>query len=149
MSNSEEFQKIFLELIEDIDCKKSQLPKIIGIEYDVCTKIIEYGRIPKPIILMRIADFFDISIEYLLGRTDDKYFEKSKESKTFQERYQELKDFHHMKNYGVAKRLHIPTTYTTNWKKYNYIPSLDNLILLAEIFEVSLDYLLGRTDYKN
>lgn len=47
---------------------------------------------------------------------------------------------------SFLRQVHIFTCYIANLKRFNYISSLDNLILLAEIFEVSLDYLLGRTD---
>ena len=77
MEHSEEFRKRFLELIEDLDCNKSNIPKLLNIDYNIFIKITEFGIIPKPIILMRIADYFDISIEYLLGRTDNEYFEKA------------------------------------------------------------------------
>ena len=148
MYNLEIFKKRFIELTEDMDCTKSEMPKRIGIPYELFTKIIDYGRVPTPKILSRIADYFSISIEFLLGRTDDSYFEEAKERKTFQERFTQLRKEKNMTEYAVTKKLHIFTCYIANWKRFNYIPSLDNLILLSEIFEVSLDYLLGRTDYK-
>ena len=146
MSEAEEFRKVFIELTEDMDCTKSQIPERLNIPYDIFTKIMDYGRIPTPKILIRIADYFHVSIEYLLGRTSDAYFEETQNRKTFQIRYQELKDDYKMTDYAVTKKLHISTSYTSNWKRFNYIPSLDTLIVLSEVFNVSLDYLLGRTD---
>lgn len=148
MSYSTEFKRIFAELIEDMDCKKSEIPKKLGIDYNIYVKIKEYGAIPRPVILERIADYFNVSVEYLLGRTDDPYFERSAKKHTFRERYDQLRVAKGMTEYAVAKMLHIGTSYTTSWKKHGYIPSLDYLLTLAEIFGVSLDYLLGRTDYK-
>ena len=63
---------------------------------------------------MRIADYFDISIEYLLGRTDNEYFEKSETPSTFLERYKTLKSENNMSDYTVAQKLHVTTSYTTN-----------------------------------
>ncbi len=148
MEHSEEFRKRFLELIEELDCKKSNIPNLLNIDYNVFIKIKEFGIIPKPIILMRIVDYFDISVEYLLGRTDNEYFEKSSTASTFLDRYQKLKTENGMSDYAVAQKLHITTSYTTNWKKKRYMPSISNLIVLSEIFNVSVDYLLGRTDDK-
>lgn len=149
METSEKFQSVFKELIEDLDCKKYKIPQTIGIEYDVFTKIMEYGRIPKPVVLIRIADYFNISLEYLLGKTEVNDFVRSENPKSFHERYEELKEKRGLTDYEITKNLHISTSYTTNWKKRKYIPSLNNLILLTEIFKVTLDYLLGRTDYKD
>lgn len=114
MEHSEEFKKRFLELIDDLDCNKSKIPKLLNIDYNVFIKISEFGIIPKPIILMRIADYFDISIEYLLGRTDNEYFEKSETPSTFLERYKTLKSENNMSDYTVAQKLHVTTSYTTN-----------------------------------
>lgn len=148
MEHSEEFKQRFLELIEDLDCKKSEIPKKLNIDYNVFIKITEFGIMPKPVILMRIAEYFDISVEYLLGRTENSYFLKAETPETFLVRYQKLKAENNLTDYAVAQKLHVATSYTTNWKNKNYIPSIINLIELSEIFKVSIDYLLGRTDDK-
>ena len=48
MEHSEEFRKRFLELIEELDCKKSNIPNLLNIDYNVFIKIKEFGIIPKP-----------------------------------------------------------------------------------------------------
>ena len=146
MERSEEFKQRFLELIADLDCKKSKIPNLLNIDYNIFIKITEFGMVPKPVVLIRIADYFDISVEYLLGRTENSYFLKAEKEETFLIRYQKLKAERNMTDYTVAQKLHIATSYTTNWKNKNYMPSIANLIVLSEIFGVSLDYLLGRTD---
>lgn len=146
MEYSEKFKLRFLELTEDLDCKKSQIHKLLNIDYNIYLKISEFGVIPKPAILMRIADYFDVSIEYLLGRSDVNSFYQSEIPATFLERYNLMKCELNLTDYAIAQKLHITTSYTTNWKKKNYLPSIINLIELSEIFHVSIDYLLGRTD---
>ena len=148
MEHSEKFKQRFLELISDLDCKKSEIPKLLNIDYNVYIKITEFGIIPKPVVLIRIADYFNISIEYLLGRTNNSYFFKVDNGATFLERYQALKTEKNLTDYAIAQKLHITTSYTTNWKNKKYMPSIINLIELSEIFKVSIDYLLGRTDDK-
>lgn len=146
MEHSEEFKQRFLELVSDLDCKKSEIPKLLNIDYNIYIKITEFGIIPKPVVLIRIADYFNISIEYLLGRTREHYFLKAEKETTFLERYQILKAEKNLTDYAIAQKLHITTSYTTNWKNKKYMPSIVNLIELSEIFKVSIDYLLGRTD---
>lgn len=146
MEYSEEFKRRFIELIGDLDCKKSEIPKLLNIDYNVYIKIAEFGTIPKPVVLMRIADRFNVSVEYLLGRTDNPYFFKAETVSTFLERYRALKSENNLTDYAIAQKLHITTSYTTNWKNKKYMPSIINLIELSEAFKVSIDYLLGRTD---
>lgn len=146
MEYSEKFKLRFLDLISDLDCKKSQIHKILNIDYNVYIKISEFGVIPKPAILIRIADYFNISIEYLLARSNEINFYKSETSVGFLDRYNELKIEYNLTDYSIAQKLHITTSYTTNWKNKKYLPSIMNIIVLSEIFHVSIDYLLGRTD---
>lgn len=148
MEYSEKFKLRFLDLVSDLDCKKSQIHKILNIDYNVYIKITEFGVIPKPTILMRIADYFNISIEYLLARSNEVNFYKSEKPVEFLDRYNALKIEYNLTDYAIAQKLHITTSYTTNWKKKKYFPSIINIIELSEIFHVSIDYLLGRTDDK-
>ena len=83
MEHSEEFKQRFLELVSDLDCKKSEIPKLLNIDYNIYIKITEFGIIPKPVVLIRIADYFNISIEYLLGRTREHYFLKPRKKQRF------------------------------------------------------------------
>lgn len=132
-----------------MDCKKSEIPKLLNIDYNIFAKITQFGIIPKHVILIRIADYFNVSVEYLLGRCDSMYFSKARTAATFLDRYQALKSEKRLTDYAVAQKLHITTSYTTNWKNKGYTPSIVNLIELSEIFDVSIDYLLGRTDDRN
>ncbi len=148
MEYSEEFKQRFLELTDELDCKKSKIPNLLNINYNVFIKITEFGFVPKPVILIRIADYFNVSVEYLLGRTENAYFIKAETAETFLNRYQKLKAEKNLTDYAIAQKLHVTTSYTTNWKNKKYMPSIINLIELSEIFIVSIDYLLGRTDDK-
>lgn len=75
-------------------------------------------------------------------------FERSAAYPSFYERLSILKKEKGYTDYKIAQILHVTTSYTSAWKKFGYIPSLDNLIILSDEFGVSIDYLLGRTDEK-
>ena len=147
MTVSREFQNRFKECVElQGKVNKHQLANEMNIAYTIFSKAYNYGIVPKPIILMRIADFFNISVEYLLGKTDDEYFEKSKSPKTFHERLTYLRDSKNLTPSNLSHYTHIHRNRILQWDKYNYIPPLHDLTILADFFDVSLDYLLGRTD---
>lgn len=60
-------------LRESSNLSQGDLAKILNINR---TSIVHYenensGRIPRPDTLKQIADFFDVSIDYLLDRADD------------------------------------------------------------------------------
>lgn len=140
------FKSIFTELVEDMDCKVSERAKNIGLNYATYTSIIDFGKIPKPQILIRISNFFKVSIENLLGRSTKINYDDISERSNFNERLKILKNKHSMSDYRLARKLHIETNYITNWRQKNYIPSFDYLVIMTDIFKVTLDYLLGISD---
>ncbi|MCI8369147.1 MAG: helix-turn-helix transcriptional regulator [Clostridia bacterium] len=146
MSISNVFQNRITELVEDCEVKKSELPNLIGVDYRSLSNALNYGIIPTPRILIRIADYFNVSIKYLLGTSNDEYFSKSKVKSDFKTRFDFLCKENNITFYKVSKDLHFDQSYITRWFNKNYLPSLELLDLISDYFEVSVDYLLGRTD---
>ncbi len=148
MSISNTFQERITELVEDCEVNKSALPNLIGVDYRSLSNALNYGIIPTPRILIRIADYFNVSIKYLLGTSDDEYFNKAKVKSDFKARFEMLCKEKNVTNYKVSKDLHFDQSYITRWFSKNYLPSLELLDLISDYFKVSIDYLLGRTDDK-
>ena len=146
MSISNVFQNRITELVEDCEVKKSELPNLIGVDYRSLSNALNYGIIPTPRILIRIADYFNVSIKYLLGTSNDEYFSKSKVKSDFKTRFDFLCKENNITFYKVSKDLHFDQSYITRWFNKNYLPSLELLDLISDYFEVSVDYLLGRSD---
>lgn len=69
MPISSKFHKRFIELVENLEeSNKATIAKQMDVNYVTFSKIYNYGILPKVTILIRIADFFNVSIEYLLMR---------------------------------------------------------------------------------
>ena len=148
MAISIKFQNRFIELADELDEKsKSKRAKIIGVSNTTYSNAYNYGIIPKIASLIRIADYFNISIDYLIGNTDDERFEKSLHNIPFKERLTELQEAENISTvYELSQRVHIHRNNIAQWNKLNCIPLIDDLSILADFFKVSIDYLLGRTD---
>lgn len=148
MAISIKFQNRFIELADELDEKsKSKRAKIIGVSNTTYSNAYNYGIIPKTASLIRIADYFNISIDYLIGNTDDERFEKSLHNVPFKERLTELQEAENISTvYELSQRIHIHRNNIAQWNKLNCIPLIDDLSILADFFKVSIDYLLGRTD---
>ena len=81
------------------------LAKMLGYGYTAIANYESGRNEPSLGDLCRIADFFDVSVEYLLGRTDDLYSHKNFEL------YQRLKkvtffDFLHDAEYAAGQKKH-------------------------------------------
>lgn len=67
----------------------------------------------------------------------------------FAQIFGELMQQRNVTAYTIWKETKIPQSSIGRWKAEKAIPSSDNLQKLAEYFDVSVDYLLGKTDKKN
>ena len=65
---------------------------------------------------------------------------------TFSTRLKELRKEHSLTQKSLAKELDTTDDCIYSWEKGRSEPSIAELIMLANYFEVSLDYLLGRLD---
>jgi len=59
------------ELREEKELLSKDFAKIMNVEPATITNWEKGNRFPKDDVLIKIADYFDCSIDYLLGRTDD------------------------------------------------------------------------------
>ena len=60
------------DLREDADLSQSELGKAIGIPQRTYSYYENGQRMIPPEVLSRLADFYHTSVDYLLGRTDQK-----------------------------------------------------------------------------
>lgn len=140
------FQERLTELVADCECNKSELPSLIGISKDILIRALNIGMFPSTKSLCKIADYFSVSLDFLIGITDNERYIKSEESKTFQQRVSELKKEKGVSYCEIANILGFARSLFNSWNMYNYIPSLELIYMLAQYFNVTMDYLLGRTD---
>ena len=64
----------------------------------------------------------------------------------FKRRFQELKKERSTSNYAISKTLNISDSAISAWELSKKMPSIESLYKLADFFNVSIDYLVGRTD---
>jgi len=148
MAISLEFRERFVELVNEMELeKKTEIAKNIGLTYATFSKIYYYGILPTAPTLIRIADFFNVSLEYLLGNTNNEQIDLTTSPVPFQTRLEYLRLKNNIPSvYELAKLCHIHRNNVAQWLKKGYLPTIDDLSVLANLFGVSLDYLVGRTD---
>ena len=68
---------------------------------------------------------------------------------TFAERLKELRKQAHLTQVELAKRLGIGQSSYADWERGKKNPTQENLIRLAQILDVSVDYLVGNSEEKS
>ncbi|MEV2369610.1 helix-turn-helix transcriptional regulator [Paenibacillus larvae] len=66
--------------------------------------------------------------------------------KTFSTRFKQLKEDKQVSTVSIGRELGITKQSVHGWEISKTIPSADKLVELADYFDVSLDYLVGRSD---
>lgn len=64
------FWDIFYQLCEENNTKPNSVAKMIGVSSATCTKW-KNGAVPNGETLLKLADCLNVSVDYLLGRTDE------------------------------------------------------------------------------
>ena len=67
--------------------------------------------------------------------------------KIFQERLIEQRKLNHVTQRQIAKHLEMTQPSYIRYENGSAQPTLENLVKIADYFDVSIDYLLGRTEY--
>lgn len=108
----------------------------------------EQGRsLPSVEDVMRISEKLDCSIDYLLGKENADFVVV--ESTPIKKSLTKLKELRIENGYTQKElALKINTSNKNVWAWENGIatPDIDTLIMLAQVFDVSIDFLVGRSD---
>jgi len=100
-------------------------------------------RTPNLTNLIRLADYFNCSLDFLLGRSDDDSKITAQPLFPFHERLSHILNERELSWYKVVKDTRIAKSNMQDWRK-GCSPLLPMLIELADYLDVTIDYLVGR-----
>ena len=132
--------------------KPNTVAKAIGLSTATATKW-KNGSVPNGEALSKIADYLDCSVDYLLGRTDTPQVINFSDKGAFMYNSQEtanlIKSLANLKGISISKllldcELNKNALYTMQSK--GYFPRVEAIAKIADYLDVSVDYLLGKTD---
>lgn len=137
---SETLQELLNE--QNSDCKT--LAENIGISASRITDYIKHDKLPTVENLIKLADYFNCSTDYLLGREYEQTHEKYKTPAPFSERLQFLKKLYGYTHKEIYSAEGISNSRYFEWLNGKRQPSVDSVIALADFFGCSVDFVLGR-----
>lgn len=102
-------------------------------------------QMPSSKGLMRLADYMNVSMDYMLGLKADPRIIRSGTTEKFARRIKLLTDGS-VTSYRLAKECRLGTSAVSKWKDMERLPKLEVLIKLSSLFGVTVDWLVGRTN---
>lgn len=128
-----------------------QLGEIINVSESTISMYETGKREPDQKTLIKIANYFNVSIDFLLGIEDVKQTNSGSSNKDtsikFWDRFYSLCIKHNTRPNPVAQELGYSNAICNKWKNGS-LPAITILIKISNYFNVSLDYLIGITDEK-
>ena len=99
-----------------------------------------YPKIPT---LIDIAEFYQVSLDYLAGISDERGKVCCPDIENFSKRVIEMRKRVGLSQSAIAKQLGITKSGYKYYEMGKNVPPLNRLIDLANIFHVTLEYLIG------
>ncbi len=115
-----------------------------GIDATTVTRYLQGKRVPSVANLVRLADYFNCTTDYLLGRTQENHTKSFKPCPPFSESFTRLLNYYGYNCLSFSKETGLNLARIYDWKSGKHQPSLDNVIRIADHFDCSVDFVLGR-----
>jgi len=99
--------------------------------------------------IIALADYFGVTIDYLVGKSDLPDYSASEDTVPFPLLPERLKELREQRNMDIFNAADIIEENPRNYVGYEageVLPKLRTICALADYFDVSLDYLVGRSD---
>ena len=139
------FSERLSELIFDSKKVARDVAKDIGIGKTTIYEYLSGNKMPSLQNLIKIADYFNCSTDYILGLENEIYDTTFNECKSFHERFDKVLKAYGVTRYKLEKQTGIAESALYYWAKGKKLPTVESLITVCKTLDCRFDYLIGRT----
>lgn len=141
---------IFAERLNDLmfenSVKPETLSKTLEVDLSLIYKYLRKEFTPSTLNSIKISNFFNCSLDYLIGLSENITKFYCNEIKSFSIQFQSILNEHHCTRYRLKKETNLAKQSVDDWYNGIRVPTIENLKVLARYFDCSLDYLVGRNN---
>ena len=142
--------KIFAERLTELIFDSKMTARDVAKEVDIGkTTIYEYlsgNKMPTLGNLIKLADYFNCSTDYLLGLEEESIETTFYKCKPFPERFRAMLDYFDISRYRLEKMTGIAESVLYYWAKGQKTPTVESLVTVCEKLGCRLDFFLGRSN---
>ncbi len=146
MDNLSKFSDMLDSLMFERALNATQFAKEVGIAATTIRNYLRARFTPTVENLVKLADFFLCTTDYLLGRETENYQSTFKPCPPFSEQLKILKEHFNCPWWSFYKTAHVSSSRFYEWKNGKRTPTLDCVIMLADGFECTVDFIIGRAE---
>ena len=139
------FAERLSELIFDEKINSNLLAQKVGCDRSTITRYLSANKMPTVETCVKIANYFECSLDYLFGLEDNFYPQSFYELVPFSDRLPVLLKFFNISRYRLEKLTGFSESTLFYWSKGKTKPTIEKIIKLARTLNTSIDFILGRT----
>ena len=132
------------DLITDTHKDVKTIAEEVGLPASCFTFYLKGERVPTVESMVKIADYFNCSTDYLLGLEEENKYLKFKPCPPFPDRLEVIKKLYNFKTAQICESAGISRSGYYSWKRGEHMPFVDNLVKLAKQLDCRVDFILGR-----
>jgi transcriptional regulator with XRE-family HTH domain len=144
MADISKFHETLNEIMIEKSVSAQTLAAAINVAPMTVYRYLAGSRTPNIDNLIKLADNFSCTIDYLVGRAETNFFHSFKKRPTFAESFSAVLEKYKTSEYKLSKISGISRGGTFSWLSGKSEPTLDSLIRLADFFDCTIDFLIGR-----
>lgn len=144
MINLSKFSETLEELMTERNLNAKTLAQELQIEPSCISRYLNAKHCPTVQNVILLADYFNCSTDYLLGFEDYNNTLTFKPCPPFAEQIEFLTSYFKSNAVGFYNAVPIHKSRYYDWKRGKRVPTLDNIIKIAECFDCRIDFVLGR-----
>ena len=130
--------------MDEAEIKSPALGEAIHTEPSAITKFLRAERLPSASTLVKLADYFNCTTDYLLGLSDILDDRKFKQHPPFSEQIDVLIAYSKKTQYRFGIEAEIADETFRRWRKGINEASVETLVKIAQYLKCSVDFVLGR-----
>ena len=142
--NLSNFAERLAELAFDAQLNTTQLSTELGCGEATISRYMTGKSYPTVALAVRLADYFNCTVDYVLGVDDENRASRFRECPPFGERLLEICKERNLSRYKLQQMTDIPESVIRYWVRGITHPSIANILKIADALECTVDYLLGR-----
>lgn len=144
-----DFSNNFKDIMLEMNTNVQEISKNTGIDDSVLYDYL-HGAIPNVNFAVKLANCLGCSVNFLMGidyEPNKTTFKNTYNIALFSDRYDNLLKENNITHYKLYREKGLNYSSHYSWQ-HGAIPSMKSLYIIAKYFDVSIDYLIGRSDSK-
>lgn len=131
-------------LMSDKELTGDELASAIGVSAPMLSRYKNGVHAPSVDFLIKTADYFNCSVDYLLGLEEENGALTFKKCPPINEQMSSLPERFNMSSYAFCRAVKIAESGFYEWKNGNSIPTIHSIVKIAKHFDCRVDFILGR-----